>query len=96
MLPLLSVITMFISTHISMKASGQQMQGSMKATMYMMPLMYLFFCFTFPLAFSLYYVISNILMTAQTQVMRKFYDPEKMRKEIEAQIAERKSRKNAV
>ena len=51
-LPLLSVITMFLSTHISMKASGQQMQGSMKLTMYMMPLMYLFFCFTFPLAFS--------------------------------------------
>lgn len=89
-LPLLSVITMFLSTHISMKASGQQMQGSMKLTMYMMPLMYLFFCFTYPLAFSLYYVISNIVMTAQTQVMRKFYDPEKMRKEVEAEIAAKK------
>ena len=50
------------------------MQGSMKLTMYMMPLMYLFFCFTYPLAFSLYYVISNIVMTVQTQVMRKVYD----------------------
>ena len=89
-LPLLSVITMFLSTHISMKASGQQMQGSMKLTMYLMPLMYLFFCFTYPLAFSLYYVISNIVMTAQTQVMRKIYDPEKMRKEVEAQIEEKK------
>ena len=89
-LPLLSVITMFLSTHISMKASGQQMQGSMKLTMYMMPLMYLFFCFTYPQAFSLYYVISNIVMTVQTQVMRKVYDPDKMRKEIEAQIAEKK------
>ena len=89
-LPLLSVITMLLSTHISMKASGQQMQGSMKLTMYMMPLMYLFFCFTYPLAFSLYYVISNIVMTVQTQAMRKVYDPEKMRKEIEAQIAEKK------
>ena len=88
--PILSVVTMFISTHISMKASGQQMQGSMKLTMYMMPLMYLFFCFTYPLAFSLYYVISNIVMTVQTQVMRKVYDPDKMRKEIEAQIAEKK------
>ena len=96
-LPLLSVITMFLSTHISMKASGQQMQGSMKLTMYMMPLMYLFFCFTFPLAFSLYYVISNIVMTAQTQVMRKFYDPEKMRKEVEAEIAaKRKQEKRGV
>ena len=89
-LPLLSVITMLLSTHISMKASGQQMQGSMKLTMYMMPLMYLFFCFTYPLAFSLYYVISNIVMTVQTQAMRKVYDPDKMRKEIEAQIAEKK------
>ena len=89
-LPLLSVVTMFLSTHISMKASGQQMQGSMKATMYMMPLLYLFFCFTYPLAFSLYYVISNIVMTVQTQAMRKIYDPEKMRKEIEAEIAAKK------
>ena len=96
-LPLLSVITMFLSTHISMKASGQQMQGSMKLTMYMMPLMYLFFCFTFPLAFSLYYVISNIVMTVQTQVMRKFYDPEKMRKDVEAEIAaKRKQEKRGV
>ena len=89
-LPLLSVVTMFLSTHISMKASGQQLQGSMKVTMYMMPLLYLFFCFTYPLAFSLYYVISNIVMTVQTQAMRKFYDPEKMRKEVEEQIAAKK------
>ena len=96
-LPILAIVTMFISTHISMKASGQQMQGSMKLTMYMMPLMYLFFCFTYPLAFSLYYVISNIVMTAQTQVMRKFYDPEKMRKEVEAEIAaKRKQEKRGV
>ena len=95
--PILAIVTMFISTHISMKASGQQMQGSMKLTMYMMPLMYLFFCFTYPLAFSLYYVISNIVMTAQTQVMRKFYDPEKMRKEVEAEIAaKRKQEKRGV
>lgn len=88
--PVLAIVTMFISTHISMKASGQQMQGSMKMTMYMMPLMYLFFCFTYPQAFSLYYVISNIVMTVQTQVMRKVYDPEKMRKEVEAEIAAKK------
>ena len=96
-LPLLSVVTLFLSTHISMKASGQQMQGSMKLTMYMMPLLYLFFCFTYPLAFSLYYVISNIVITAQTQVMRKVYDPEKMRKEVEAEIAaKRKQEKRGV
>ena len=89
-LPLLSVITMFLSTHISMKASGQQMQGSMKLTMYMMPLMYLFFCFTVPCAFSLYYVVSNILMTVQSIFMKKIYDPEKMKEEVLAEMAARK------
>ena len=88
--PVLAVVTMFISTHISMKASGQEMQGSMKLTMYMMPLMYVFFCFTVPCAFSLYYVISNIVMTVQTQVMRKIYDPEKMKEQVKAEIASRK------
>ena len=88
--PILAVVTMFISTHISMKASGQEMQGSMKLTMYMMPLMYVFFCFTVPCAFSLYYVISNIVMTVQTQVMRKIYDPEKMKEQVKAEMASRK------
>lgn len=85
--PILSVVTMFISTHISMKASGQQMQGSMKVTMYMMPLMYVFFCFTVPTAFSLYYVVSNVLMTIQSEVMRRVYDPEKIKKQVEEEIA---------
>ena len=89
-LPVLAIVTMFLSTHISMKASGQEMQGSMKLTMYMMPLMYVFFCFTVPCAFSLYYVISNIVMTVQTQVMRKIYDPEKMKEQVAAEMAARK------
>ena len=88
--PVLAIVTMFISTHISMKASGQQMQGSMKLTMYMMPLMYLFFCFTVPCAFSLYYVVSNILMTVQSIFMKKIYDPEKMKEEVLAEMAARK------
>ena len=88
--PILAIITMFISTHISMKASGQEMQGSMKLMMYVMPLTYLFFCFTVPCAFSLYYVISNIIMTVQSLVMRKIYDPEKMKAEVAAEIAARR------
>ena len=89
-LPVLAIVTMFLSTHISMKASGQQMQGSMKLTMYMMPLMYLFFCFTVPCAFSLYYVVSNILMTVQSIIMKKIYDPEKVKAEVLAEMEARK------
>ena len=89
-LPVLAIVTMFLSTHISMKASGQEMQGSMKLTMYMTPLMYVFFCFTVPSAFSLYYVVSNILMTVQSLLMKKIYDPEKMKAEVAAEMAARK------
>ena len=85
-----SFTTVTRDTHISMKASGQQMQGSMKLTMYMMPLMYLFFCFTVPCAFSLYYVVSNILMTVQSIIMKKIYDPEKVKAEVLAEMAARK------
>lgn len=88
--PILAIVTMFISTHISMKASGQEMQGGMKIMMYIMPLTYLFFCFTVPCAFSLYYVISNIIMTVQSLVMRKIYDPEKMKAQVAAEIAARR------
>ena len=88
--PILAIVTMFISTHISMKASGQEMQGSMTIMMYIMPLTYLFFCFTVPCAFSLYYVISNIIMTVQSLVMRKIYDPDKMKAQVAAEIAARR------
>ena len=97
--PAIATVTMFLSYFITQKLSGMdaQMQGSMKATMYMMPLMYLFFCFTVPCAFSLYYVISNVIMTVQTQVMRKIYDPEKVKEEVMAEIAaHRKEQKRGV
>lgn len=95
--PVLAIVTMFISTWFSMRSSGQELQGGMKVTMYMMPLMYVFFCFTVPTAFSLYYVVSNVLMTVQSALMRKLYDPEKVKAEVEAEIAaKRKEQKRGV
>ncbi len=88
--PILSLVTMFISTHVSMKASGQEMKGAMKWTMYMMPLMMVYFSFTVPVAFSLYYTISNVLMMAQSELMRRIYDPAKMKAQIEEEIKEKR------
>lgn len=90
--PILSIVTMFISTQISMRASGQanQMQGSMKIMMYAMPLIFVTFCFQVPCAFSLYYTVSNVLMTVQSILMRKLYDPDKMKKQLEEEIAQKK------
>ena len=95
--PVLALITSFISTWYSMNSSGQKLQGSMKAMMYVMPLMYIFFCFTVPTAFSLYYVISNVVMMIQSAVMKKIYDPEKVKAEVAAEIeAKRKEQRRGV
>ena len=85
--PILALITSFISTWYSMNSSGQKLQGSMKVTMYLMPLMYIFFCFTVPTAFSLYYVISNVVMMIQSAVMKKIYDP---KAEVAAEIEQKR------
>lgn len=95
--PILAIVTMFLSTHLSMKASGQEMQGTMKLTMYLMPLMYVFFCFTVPTAFSLYYVVGNVLMAFQSIFMKKLYDPEKIKAEVAAEIeTKRKEQRRGV
>ena len=97
--PALSAVTMFLSQHITMKSTGQdaQMQGSMKIMMTLMPLMFVWFSFTVPVGFSLYYTITNILMTVQSAVMRKIYDPKKMAEEIRKQIeAKKKEQKRGV
>ena len=84
--PVLSLLTMLISTHHSMKSTGQELQGSMKITMYMMPLMMVYFSFTVPVAFSLYYTVSNIVMMAKNEIMRKVYNPEKMKEQVKEEI----------
>ena len=95
-LPLLSVITMFLSTHISMKASGQQMQGSMKVMMWGMNIMFVFMCFQMPVGFSLYYGTSNIFMMLQTVLTYKVYNPEKFKAQYEAEVAAKRAAKKEI
>ena len=82
-LPLLSVITMLLSTHISMKASGQQMQGSMKVTMYMMPLMMLVFFNQYASGLTYYYFISTLITILQTIIFRYTIDEDKLLAKLE-------------
>ena len=96
-IPVLSVATMILSQIIMTKASGQEMQGSMKYMPWLMSLMFVYFGFTVPVAFSLYYTVSNVLMIVQSLITKKMYDPQKMKEqlkqEIEAKRAEKKVKK---
>lgn len=93
--PLLSVITMAMLNVVTMKMSGQQLQGSMKWMPWMTSLMFVWFAFQVPVGFSLYYTISNLFMFVQSIILRKMYDPEKLKAQIQAEIEEKKRQKKA-
>ena len=97
LLPVLSIVSMLAVQVITTKMTGQQLQGGMKYMPWMMSLMFGWFCFTVPIGFSLYYTISNVIGFAQSVILKKMYDPEVMKKqvqeEIEAKRAEKKKKK---
>ena len=93
--PVLSVLTMIGSQIVIQKTSGQQLQGSMKYTPWIMSAMFIFVGFTVPVGFSLYYTVSNLLMIVESLVARKIYDPEKMKQQIADEIEEKRKAKKA-
>jgi len=93
--PVLSVLTMVGSQIVIQKTSGQQLQGSMKYTPWIMSAMFIFVGFTVPVGFSLYYTVSNLLMIVESLVARKIYDPEKMKQQIAEEIEEKRKAKKA-
>ncbi len=93
--PVLSVLTMIGSQLVIQKTSGQQLQGSMKYTPWIMSAMFIFVGFTVPVGFSLYYTVSNLLMIIESLVARKIYDPEKMKQQIAEEIEEKRKAKKA-
>lgn len=96
-LPVLSMLTMLGSQVVVMRTSGSGGQQQSKAQMWIMTLvfgvMFGFFAFRVPNGFSLYYTISNVVMTVQQIIVRKIHDPEKIREEIMADIEERRAAK---
>ena len=92
--PILSAVSMFVMNAYTMKASGQQMQGSMKYMPLMMNIMFVWISFTLPVGFSLYYTVSNVLALATTMLGKMLYNPEKMKEQIQAEMeAKRKEKK---
>jgi len=93
--PVLSVVTMALSNIIMMKSSGQELQGSMKWMPWITSLMFVWFAFQVPVGFSLYYTVSNLFMFIQSVILRKMYDPEKLKVEIAAEIEAKKLERKA-
>lgn len=92
-LPVLTVVTMIAMQIITTKMTGQQVQGSMKYMPWVMSLFFAWFCFTVPVGFSLYYAVSNILGLVQSIILKKMYDPEEIKKQVMAEIEEKRAAK---
>jgi YidC/Oxa1 family membrane protein insertase len=95
-LPILSILTMFAQQFITIKTSGQnQMGGQMWVMTIVMGLFFGWYAFTVPVGFSLYYTASNVVMTLQQFLVKRIYDPGKIKQQIIDEIEEKKKAKKA-
>lgn len=81
LIPLLSGLTAFLSSWILQKVQGNQVQGSMKTMLYVMPLISVYFAFQFPIAIGVYWIFNNIFTCIQELVLTKFIKKHKMAQE---------------
>ena len=93
--PIIAAVTMILSYVCTQKLSGMgsQMQGSMKIMMWVMNLMFVYFCFNAPVGFSLYYGVSNLFQIGKSFVTYKIYSPEKFKAQYEAELAAKRAEK---
>lgn len=92
-IPVLSVVTMILSQIVTNKMSGTQLQGGMKWMMWFSSLLFVYFGFTVPVGFSLYYTVSNVLMLVQSIILKKMYDPAVITKQIQEEIEQKRAEK---
>lgn len=80
LIPLLVGISQILASFISMKMSGQEMNGSTKIMVFGMPILTVVFAFQFPGAIGFYWILNSILQVGQSYLVRKLYSPERAEK----------------
>ncbi len=99
LIPLFSLITALASSFISMKMSGQNMEGQGKgcnyAMIFLMPFMSAYFSFLVPAGVGFYWIISNIVACIQSIILKKLITPEKVAAQIERDRAKGKKQKKS-
>lgn len=90
--PLLAAGLMIGSNWLMQKITGTsaQMQGGMKGMMWVMNLMFIFYCFNAPCGFSVYYGTSSLCMLLRQLFTQKLYSPEKFKAQYQEELAAKK------
>lgn len=98
-IPILSLVTALLSSVISMKMTEQQTQGQGKgctyAMMFGMPVMSAYFSTMVPAGVGLYWIISNIVGTVQSVILRKLITPEYVQRKLEEDKQKGKKKKKS-
>ncbi|MEG2192488.1 MAG: YidC/Oxa1 family membrane protein insertase [Oscillospiraceae bacterium] len=88
LIPILSVLAMVAQQIIMTKFSGQKMEGAMKFMPIYSAAMFGYFGFVMPAGVSIYWIFSSVFGILQDVLLRVFFDPEKEKAKIAAEIAE--------
>ena len=100
LIPIMSFASNMLMTFLSarnMDTAGNPGMGGMKATLYMMPFLSAWICFSVPAGVGLYWTVSSLLSIVQMLVLNKVYNPKEMaakaKAESERRLAEEKEAK---
>ncbi len=93
LIPILSGLSAFLSSWILQRMQKNQMQGSMKMMIYLMPLMSVYFAFQFPAAIGVYWIFNNIFTCIQEIVMTKIIRKRHLVDEDEPESGKKKKKK---
>lgn len=97
-IPILSLVTALISSIITMKMSDQnsgQGKGCTYGMMFGMPFMSAYFSFLVPAGVGLYWIVSNVVGTVQSIVLRKIITPEYVAEKLAAEKQKGKKKKKS-
>lgn len=83
LIPLASGLSAMLSGYISMKLSGQEINGMSKGMIFGMPIMSVAIAFSLPATIGFYWTISSLLQIGQSFLTKKLYSPEREMKRIE-------------
>lgn len=90
-IPALSLLAMFglnfYTSHVQKQTTGQAQPGCMKATLYVFPLISVYWSWIMPTAVGLYWVISSITSFLQSFLTNRYFSVNHMTAMVEAQRA---------
>ena len=90
LIPVFSVIFMFLQQYLTQKLNGQETNGQMKTMLIFSTGMFLYFSFVIPAGVSIYWIFSSVFAIIQELIVHRFINPEKEKAKIAEEVAEAK------